>query len=444
MFNPHQTFSEYFHQGNPFIMEGQVVDTNDPDQMGRVRAWVPALDGELYDVNALPWADYASPFGGFTVDYPAGENMIENKSHASYGFWAIPKIGATVLVFCLNGNPEFRCYFASTVRLHRNRSLPAGRNTDFFDKPGPFGDAGDGKGNLNQIEPAYTNLRTQFQNKIGESEAKTRGAYERSVAQQKLDKDGKEGYQHNAKDPSYLDCQTYCLVTPGRHAMIMQDHPETSRLRLKTGEGHQIIFDDANERIYVSTARGNSWIELDQDGHIHIYGNESISVHSANNINLYADKDIRMRAGNSIHMTAESKDIRMTAGNDIFTKAAGAIKQAACKVFDLSTEASFKLTAEANIDVHAKSSLKTTGDADVHHKAGGKMQIQSEQLGLNGGSAMKLSAGKIDLNNGSAGNATKAEDATCPEPAEDVEIIPQFEPWKRPASKVKRGPNWKP
>ena len=88
-----------FRSQIPFIMEGIVLDTNDPDQMGRVRAWVPAIDGELYDKKSLPWCEYASPFLGFTANYPGGNGTSDNHAHASYGFWAIPKMGATFCKF---------------------------------------------------------------------------------------------------------------------------------------------------------------------------------------------------------------------------------------------------------------------------------------------------------------------------------------------------------
>src|SRR4051812_18750868 len=97
----------------PFIHEGQVVRTDDPDQMGRVKVWVPALDGEFFEIEALPWADYATAFGGFTVDYPAGVGGA-NTSHAAYGLWAVPKMGASVYIFCLGGDPLRRVYFASS------------------------------------------------------------------------------------------------------------------------------------------------------------------------------------------------------------------------------------------------------------------------------------------------------------------------------------------
>ena len=38
-----------FSYNYPFIVEGFVVDTSDPEQMGRLRIWCPALDSEVYE-----------------------------------------------------------------------------------------------------------------------------------------------------------------------------------------------------------------------------------------------------------------------------------------------------------------------------------------------------------------------------------------------------------
>ena len=409
----------------PYIMEGQVVATDDPDQMGRVKVWVPSLDGENFSIDSLPWADYASPFCGFTVDYPAGGHPVKNASHAAYGFWAIPKIGATVLVFCLNANQMTRYYFASTLRLHRNRSLPAGRNTDFNGNLGPFGDAGDGKGNLNPIQPAYDNLREQFQNNVDSPQAISRGFYERQVAQGKYEKDGAEGYAKNPADNSYLDPQTYCLVTPGRHALIMQDDPKFSRLRLKTAEGHQIIFDDANERIYVSTSKGKSWIEMDADGHVHVFAAESLSMRAGKDINFFADGDFNVEAEGSINMKANEGDFKLNTGGSVHIKSAGDVLQSACGNFDIDSEKSIHLTSSIDLDMYSGGSIAQT--------AAGAFDILS-------GGAMKQSARKIDLNGPKARQAVKAE---CPSEAGDPSVVPGHEPWKRPDSRQKRGPNWK-
>lgn len=456
-----QSPADYFHDNIPFIMEGQVVDTADPDQMGRVKVWITSLDGEDFDIDQIPWAEYASPFAGFTVEYPAGENQTPNHSHAAYGFWAIPKIGATVLVFCLNGSPTSRFFFASTLRMHRNRSLPAGRNTDFNGKQGPWGDAGDGTGNLNPIQPAFANLQTQFQGKTSQSEAITRGAYERAVAQAG-NKDGKEGYAPNAADPTYLDPQTYCLVTPGRHALIMQDDPKFSRMRLKTAEGHQIIFDDANERIYMSTSKGNTWVEMDQDGHVNIYGSKSISLRAGEDINMYADGNINMDAGKGINMIAQGGDIRMQTSQNYQVQADKNIIQSACGIFDMGADQSMHLTAGQKIDIHATQELTQTGNAGVDLKSGAGFKIQgTKSVDVKGGTVKvggttvdigasgptTISGNPLNLNGPMAAQpaaANTASDASCPELPASPSVVPGFEPWTRPVTTTGRGPFWKP
>lgn len=411
---------------NPFIYEGQVVATDDPDQMGRVKVWVQALDGEFFEIDQLPWAEYASVLGGFTVEMPGGEDNIHNYSHMAYGLWAIPKMGATVYIFCLGGDPTRRVYFASSWRLHRNRSLPAGRNVDGFGKPGPWGDAGDGKGTLVPVEPAFSNLRDQFQDRVTESEAMTRGAYERMVAQPKFDKDGTEGY---SKTPlageTYLDSQTYCFVTPGRHAFIFQDDPARSRMRFKTAEGHQMIFDDANERIYISTNKGKSWAEMDTDGHVHFFGADDYSVRSGGDINFTADGSINMEAGKSINMKARGGDVRMAASKDVHLQAAGAAFLAACSNMNISSEAAIRISSDADTDITAGGDFTSNAERGVDFRAGEKLRFDAKRVDLAG-----------------AGSRT-AQKAECPSQPDGPTVVPGHEPWRRPATKGTRGKNWK-
>ena len=409
----------------PYIMEGMVVDVDDPDQMGKVKIWIPSLDGENYNIEDLPWADYASPFAGFTVDYPAGNNSSVNESHAAYGFWALPKIGATVLVFFLYGDPTNRYYFASTIRLHRNRSLPAGRNFDNNGNPGPFGDAENDNGELIAIQPAYNNLREQFQNKLTQSESKTRGAYERQVAQGKFNKDGTEGYSANPADNTYLDSQTYCFVTPGRHALIFQDDPHFSRLRVKTAEGHQIILDDSNERIYVSTSKGKTWIEMDEDGHINIFGGDSISIRSGKDINMYADGNINMEADKAINIKSNNQDVKILSGAALHLHSTTTTNISACGNLDLRSNSTMKIAASAAMHIKAFSSLNLTGLSGVNIKSDSNILQTGSQIHLNGPAAVN------------------ADEADCATSATSPTIVPGHEPWTRPTSSKKRNANWK-
>lgn len=365
---------------NPYTLaEGVVLRNDDPQQEGRLKIWVASVDGENPNIENLPWASYVSVLGGQTRNYPAGATGMETPGLQSYGFWAIPKVGAIVIVGFLYGDFNQRIYMGSTWRKHGNRSLPTGRNrSDITDVP--VSDT------LDPVEPQTTNMLLQFDGKTEAPEARTRGAYERSIAQDKNVKDGKEGYQAAASGGNLLDPQTYCLTTPGRHSLIFQDHPTNSRTRLKTAEGHQIIFDDANERIYISTAEGRNYIELDQDGRIHIYAADDVSLSTGGNLNLTAEKSINMRSGKNINISAT-----------------GNIRLSACEDVSLTGDGSVNLSSDGSINFNTLGNLLQTA-SEIH---------------LNGP------------------KAPTAPFATLPT------VTPLHEPWERPASKTQRNKNWK-
>ena len=361
------------------IIDGIVLEASDPQQMGRIKVWCPAIDGDLayIKIENLPWATYVSPLAGQTRNYPAGSSGMKTKGLTSYGFWAVPKVGAQVIIALLYGDANRRFYIGSFFGDHGNRSLPTGRNRPDLAKA-PVSDTFD------PMEPQTSNMTAQFGGNLDASQAKTRGAFERQAAQDKDIKDGAEGYQKGVVKDS-LDSQMYCLTTPGRHALIFQDHPSTSRVRLKTAEGNQVIFDDVNERIYVSTAAGKTWFELDKDGHVHLYGAASVSV----------------SAGEDINFSAKGK-INLSAGKDINIAAGGALKGTACGGLHLVGK-SVNIESSAAFDILAAAKLTLTGSA----------------VNLNG---------------------PPAQPAKC---ADTPSIVPNHEPWKRPATKGKRGTKWK-
>lgn len=398
------------------FVHGLVVDTNDPQQMGRVRVWCPAVDGENNRPENLPWARYITPFGGQTVDYPV--NGVSNTGPASYGFWAIPKQGATVIVGFLYGDRNIRFYLGSYFPDHGNRSLPVGRNSE----GAPTSDS------FESMEPTKTNLEQQFNGKLSSSQARTRGAYERQVAQALTEKDGTEGYQKSQRENNstdrQLDPQTYSITTPGRHAIIMQDHQETSRVRIKTASGHQLIMDDANERIYVSTAKGNTWLELDEDGHVHVYAGADISMSTAKDFNITAKGSFNVQAGGDINMAASGhtyisacKDLSINAGQAMYTMSG----------------ANTYIKSGANIFEEAASNLNLKAGATLLASSSSSMQ-------LNGGGSIIQTGGIIHLNGPTANQAAASTEGPCPT---SPTIVPNHEPWIRPASSGARGKHWK-
>lgn len=367
----------------PFLTEGVVIANNDEDQMGRIKVWIPAVDGEKYDVDVLPWAQYVSPSAGVTTNNVVGREKDFRAGPVAYGFWAIPKINAIVLVMFLNGDTNRRFYIGSSPGLHTNRSLPAGRNIfkENNNEVGPFTDT------YEKMQPSYRNLRAAFGNDPSVSEAKTRGFYERQVAQEETSKNGAEGYAHGTVDTGNLDPQTYCWSTPGGHFITMVDDPANCRLRVKTTSGNQILLDDTNERIYISSARGGTWIEMDEDGHLHMFANDSFSVTSGADINFTAKKNFNVEVGGQINLKAE-ECINIDSNCNLNITIAGSVMMTAC----------------SNINLLASNEIICTA-TNIH---------------LNGP------------------QAARAKEAGRPS------IVPSHEPWKRPASSVKRNPSWKP
>jgi hypothetical protein len=381
---------------NPFIMEGIVMDTNDPLQMGRIKIWVPALDSEHYAIENLPWAEYASPLAGITTDFPAGRNKKTTHGHVAYGFWGIPKLNAQVLIFLLNGDPNRRFFFASYFDHQRNRSLPLGRNlTTDLKKHGPFSDTED------PIEPAMTNLKIAFNIKpddmvgLADPLIQQLGSFERQVAQAQTQKDGLDGYANSAADAkNYNESQTYCWVTPGHHAIIMNDGAADCKVKIQSCEGHQILMDDTNKRIYIKTAVGNNWIELSEDGNIFVYSSESVSIRAQKDINFTADRNINLKANGMINIKSEA-ETRITSGGSLHLKSGGgSILASAC----------------GGVDINSGSDLKLGADGSLHVKGGNIIQ----------------SGGNIHLNGPDAAQASCAADAYGPS------IIPAHEKWDRP------------
>ena len=360
----------------PFIYEGFVMDTDDPMQEGRLKIWIPTIDGESYTISTLPWATYASPLAGTTVNFPAGRNKDVSNGPVAYGFWAIPKINATVYVFFINGNFTRRVWFANSFDHQRNRSLPAGRNTWMDDptKVGPFTDTEE------PLQPAYKNAR-----------AAGIDSFERQVAQSRTEKNGADGYSPSMADPSYKDPQTYCWTTPGHNTIIMSDNATDCKIRIKSCEGNQIVLDDSNGRVYISSALGNTWLELNEDGNVYVYAGKSFSVHAQGDINMTAGGNLNMAAGGAVNIISGTSTSISAGGN-----------------ININSSASTVLSSCANLDM--------TGNANVRIQSG-------QQMGLTGTAGLFQTASEIHLNGPTAPLPECAGSASPPS------IIPSHEPF---------------
>lgn len=402
------------------ITAGQVVDTNDPHQMGRIRVLCKGLgDDENMLVTNIPWAVYASPFGGTDAHATRGREDSKTTGPVAYGMWNIPKVGATVLVGCIDGDPSQRFWFASLYPQYLTHTLPHGR---FIGNEGPL------SSKESPIEPLSSNLKKAFvdpsssqwqsraiDKQVAGVEGEVLGKQGQSDISKRADA-ANQGYAKSRVEPDLVneltggihkDPQTYAWVTPGFHAISMDDRKDNCRVRIRTTAGHQILMDDTNERIYINTAQGNSWIEIDEKGFIDVYAGKDLALHAVENIHIKADKNVFIDAGETINLTSGVATRISAVGN-----------------IDVKTNGNLFLDAQGEFNILAQGEGKITTTGILNLRSVANIHQTGQEIHLNGP------------------DATGASPAT---PATQPDRVPAHEPWDRPGTYASgRNPLWKP
>lgn len=317
---------------------GIVVDTDDPLEQMRLRVFCPSLNDNPKKLHHLPWAIYISPFAGsinsssYTRGYDSSNCTSEGATQ--YGFMAPLEQGAHVLIGCVDGDPRRRFYLGAAYEHQEMHGTLTGRwkwSDGAIDGPLTSTDS--------PLEPLHTNLLKAFKDNTSR-EWRTRAADYQPVAvredigevpnnnkktylDQQNDKMteaepdawvkpyvGAHGYDWSGQKAlgSFMNSRVYGLSTPGMHTFFMDDRAFNSRIKFRTTAGHQIIMDDTNERIYINTSEGNSWIEMDKSGNIDVYSERRISFHAKKDINFTTDETFRVKAKKGIHLYAGDND----------------------------------------------------------------------------------------------------------------------------------------
>lgn len=460
------------------ISVGRVVDTNDPMQMGRVRVYVAGLDRNISNVGDIPFAIYSSPFAGHQQVQSRGpEDDIYTTGPVAYGMFAIPKVGTDVLIAHLNGDPNYRIWFGALYGQLLSGTVPHGRYT--FNNPNAS--PGDLDGPLsaseNPIQPIYGNLTSAYTRTTSIAsndgaisttprknfEWRVRGAdfqgaglgnIQRNLPDQKVsnvtddrnyvytEEDGTAFHQGNytqgyatsriepnaTYDPNLvdggqnLDPQTYSWTTPGFSSIAMDDRPENARIRLRTGSGHQIILDDTNERIYISTVQGNNWVEMDQSGNIDIYAARRVSIHAAMDVNITTDQTFRVHAKQGIHMTSEG-EVRITSTNDTIFNAGGNIQATAGSAANITSSTDINLSAGSSLN------LQSGSDTNINSGASGAWTTTST-LNMLASANILMTGSQVQMNGPQAATADTAAIASTNQ-AYFTNRVPEHEPYGR-------------
>ena len=462
----------------PFL--AKVISNIDPTYMGTLEVELLRPVGGSGAEGQLHQVAYMSPFYGSTSnDYLGSDPDDYNNTQKSYGMWMMPPdVGVTVVVIFIDGDPKRGFWMGCIPDENMNFMVPGIAATQRVvedvdpDKQDRFGRVPvaeynkitpsnnhpeDPTQNLKPLHPLAKVLADQgliFDDARGITTSSARREAPSMVfgisTPGPLDKQpgsknapwGKREHQIPSTPVSRLGGTTFVMDDgddkwlrrtkpadgPPDYASVENGetdgdptllHNELFRIRTRTG--HQILFHNTEDLIYITNARGTSWIELTSDGKIDIYAKDSISVHTENDLNFYADRDINMEAGRNINLKATDKAgvgdtkisgriqveavgdfIKIVKGN-VFTHVDGTQDDTITKAFTQSFKDTWNVTTTKKTSVTSKAGfdLKTTGANRL--TSTGDMNISAANTTISGGN--------INLNGPSASPADPATEA---------------------------------
>lgn len=469
--------SKPFNSFNKLTM-GVVLDNDDPLGQGRVRVSCSALgDYEDKPISEIPWALVMSPFLGATLSRESHEDGISS-GPMSHGFWCTPQIGATAIVACVDNNINVRVCLGFLPLDFLMNTFPNGKyRVDDNEIMGPK--TADGYPYsptfMNHMEafgePSTSNYewftRAFEQQAVILSEDNLDISYddEGDIDQYNLIMDNGQVYRvsHGHKDNPGLPGigkrtnTVYGWVSPRGHSMLMNDADDNMRMKFRTVKGSQILLDDTNERIYINTAQGNNWIEMDFDGNVDVYSKASVSIRAAKNLNLTADNLVNIYGGNGVHVTTKGEfrthsdnDTHMTTDTHMRVKVSGSKFEeitadshylvtgsmfSKCVNFNLNASGDFNLS-DANTNIKSQTQVAIQGST-VGVKGDTSVNIDGgASVGIKGGSDVTASAGAIYLNTSPAPAAPTPGSPTDPSVSNAqlafwTNRTPDHEPWPR-------------
>jgi hypothetical protein len=165
----------------------------------------------------------------------------------------------------------------------------------------------------------------------------------------------------------------------------LKDIPYNEHFRIRTRTGHQLLFHNSEDLIYIGNSRGTAWIEFTSDGKIDIYAEDSINIRTKQDFNFVADRDINMEAGRNFNI-----------------KVNGEMHTHVVKDHILIVDANQKIHIKDAVDItydttythHVVGDVNVLFDATWKHKVTGQVDWSFQQ-GLN-----------WDVGGGSGGGAT--------------------------------------
>jgi hypothetical protein len=296
---------------------------------------------------------YASPFYGCTPFEFTGQNVTADDSQMSYGFWGVPPdTGVTGIVLFIDGKPDQGYWIGNVQDKFQNHMVPAIGGTTVYETDEDYqqeehplpvvehnrkANEGDKNLEIDKIPRAVHPIARRFKIQ-GLTRDEVRGTStstsRRDVPNMvfgmsspgPVDRNGKKKFLGNRESPTPTPVPVQRLggthfvmddgddryyretkPTDGSPTYVknpegLKDIPYNEHFRIRTRTGHQLLFHNSEDLIYIGNSRGTAWIEFTSDGKIDIYAEDSINIRTKQDFNFVADRDINMEAGRNFNI----------------------------------------------------------------------------------------------------------------------------------------------
>ena len=151
------------------------------------------------------------------------------------------------------------------------------------------------------------------------------------------------------------------------HSFVMDDgcKDRGNRLiRLRSGEGHQILLSDTDDVLYIANSNGTAWLEFTNNGKIEIYAQDSVSIHSEVDFNFRADRDINIEAGRNVHIRS-AEDTIINADGEYNLRVVGQTRILALDKVDTYVLGDYNLSTEGAQNLYSLGALNVTASGNL-------------------------------------------------------------------------------
>jgi hypothetical protein len=430
----------------PYI--GIVKNNVDPTRQGRLDVWISELSAE--ETGPYITVSYASPFFGSTIGRPGVDQPNSFGTEAqTYGFWAVPPdLENQVLVIFVNGDISRGYWFACIQNTPSNHMVPgiarpSGNTKVLLDTT--FGADRDIPADDVYLPASEVNLENEDRDSARDYLRLDRvlHTYQANVViQQGLETDPSRGTVASSstrESPS----RVFGISTPGRgypdltdkypdkqsldealklgnqgekiqdwqpterrggHTFVMDDgdlYGDSQLVRLRSAGGHQILFNDTDEVLYIINNKGTAWLEFTPKGSINIYSGDSLNIRSEMDLNFHADGNVNINAGSSIRMYAgasiESQtSLQLITAKDLYNINAGVVGLRSGGSIDIrGLNASLETAGLFNVK-NGSFTLTTSGKTTISSGATSGWKVANGELWFKGGDQVYINtSGKV-------------------------------------------------